>query len=281
MATERREKRLLAQVYGPLSAHVSLENGYLSMNWHSFRTERAARGKPFVVAHRGIPREEPENTLSSFAGALEQGAHALETDLRFTRDGEIVLFHDESVERTTDGEGNVSDLSLAEIKRLRTRYPGADSASGGPVPGLTDLLDLTDGQIPLLLELKDPRFQDLTYAGKLVRILRDYAVLERCAIVSFQLAYVNGVTAVEPEIPSGYITLKNPWPRRRVELLGPAWPLLFLNPFYVRLAHRAGNIVAPLDTEPEKRMGYYLRLGVDAVLADSPRRALEAMEKRP
>jgi glycerophosphoryl diester phosphodiesterase len=75
----------------------------------------------------------------------------------------------------------------------------------------------------------------------------------------------------------GLVTMTNPLPRGEGQLLGPAWPLLRANPAYVAAAHRQGKIVAPLDTTPEKRMAYYLWLGVDAVLADDPGRALAAM----
>ncbi|MCL4860807.1 MAG: glycerophosphodiester phosphodiesterase [Caldilineaceae bacterium] len=69
------------------------------MNWSQFYQQRKTRTRPLIVAHRGVPVMQPENTLPSFALALEQGADALETDLRFTRDGEIVLFHDATHDR--------------------------------------------------------------------------------------------------------------------------------------------------------------------------------------
>ncbi|MEZ4662591.1 MAG: glycerophosphodiester phosphodiesterase family protein [Caldilineaceae bacterium] len=67
------------------------------MKWQEFRAARQAQGKPFVVAHRGVSALAPENTLRAFALALAQGAFALETDLRFTKDDQIVLFHDDTL----------------------------------------------------------------------------------------------------------------------------------------------------------------------------------------
>lgn len=222
-----------------------------------------------MVGHRGVPVSEPENTLRSFALARQQGADVLETDLRFTRDGEIILHHDRTLERTTDGHGAVRDHTLAEIKRLRTRKPDGTLIDEA-VPTLAELIEQTGAQIPLLLELKDPRFIDPAYAGRLVRLLEATDMMARAALISFQPLHVKGVQALSPAIPTGNITLRNPLPNGNAQLLGPFWPILYSNPLYVAWAHRLGKIVAPLDPKPEPRIGYYLRLGVDAVLADHP-----------
>lgn len=239
------------------------------MDWDSFLAERRRVGRPFVVAHRGAPLQEPENTLRSFLLARLQGADALETDLRFTRDDELILFHDPTLERMTEGSGLVREHTLAAIKQLRTRRPDGGLADA-PVPTLAELIAATGGQVPLLLELKDPLFLQRKYAEKLVATLEAGQILRRTALVSFHFEHVQAVRDVCADIPVGHITLKNPWPKRGAQLLGPIWPLLYLNPLYVFLAHRMGSIVAPLDPRPEPRLAYYLRLQVDAVLADRP-----------
>lgn len=245
-------------------------------NWEEFRRKRHLRSKPLVVAHRGVPVVLPENTLASFALALEQGADVLETDLRFTQDGEIVLFHDATLERTTEGAGPLRDHTLAHIRRLRTWSPQRRLSDERP-PTLIELLELTQARTPLLLELKDPLFADSEYAQRLVAVLAAYGMTDRCAIVSFKPELVSAVKRLCPQIPTGHITLDNAFPIPGTELLGPFWPLLIANPLYVASAHRMGAIVAPLDTTPHQRMGYYRMLGVDAVLADDPARAIAAM----
>jgi len=248
------------------------------LTWNTFRDERERRGTPFVIAHRGVPGREPENTLSSFALALAQGADALETDLRFTRDDQIVLFHDATLERTTDGQGAVRDHTILELKRFRTRTPDA-KLSDNRIPSLIELLAMTQGQTPLLLELKDPRFAQHGYARQLIETLTLYDALERCAIVSFNMDLIRSVNRVHPEIPTGYITLWNPLPPRGIRLLGPLWPLICLNPVYVAYAHRMDAIVAPLDTSPAPRLNFYMRLGVDALLVDEPDAVIAELEK--
>ena len=239
------------------------------LTWDNFREQRRVFGRPFVVAHRGAQTVEPENTLRAFLLALVQGADALETDLRFTADDELILFHDPTLERMTEGSGLVRDHTLAALRGLRMRKPGG-ALVAEPVPTLAELIAATGGQTPLLLELKDPLFLQERYARKLVDVLAAGGVLRRSALVSFHYEYVAAVQAACPEIPVGHITMRNPWPRRGVQLLGPVWPLIYLNPFYVPLAHRMGCIAAPLDPNPAPRLPYYLAQQVDAVLADEP-----------
>lgn len=85
--------------------------------------------------------------------------------------------------------------------------------------------------------------------------------------------------AVAPDLPIGWITLSRPWPLRAAQVLGPLWPLLLLNPFYVRLAHRKGQLVCPLDPNPGPRLRLYLHLGCDAVLSDDPGATSSALQR--
>ncbi len=249
-----------------------------TLTWNTFRDDRERRGLPFVVAHRGVPVHEPENTLSSFALALQQGADALETDLRLTRDDQIVLFHDATLERTTDGQGAVRDHTLLELRRFRTRTPDGQ-LSDNRIPSLIELLTMTQGQTPLLLELKDRRFARQNYARQLIETLTAYNALQRCAIISFKPELIRAINQVHFGIPTGDIVLWNPAPRSSARLLGPFWPLLYLNPAYVAWAHRTDAIVAPLDPNPLPRLNYYLSLGVDALLADNPAEVIAVLEK--
>lgn len=251
----------------------------MRLTWDNFREERIRRGRPFVVAHRGVREIAPENTLRSFEIAIEQGAFALETDLHFSSDDQIVLHHDPTLERMTGHEGSVRDYSAAELAQMRTLLPDSGKAGDDAIPTLADLIELTAAQTPLLLELKDPLFAQPEYAGKLVDLLRKHNLLEMSAIVSFVPEHTAAVAQASSQIPTGHITLTDPLPRRGIELLGPAFPLLYVNPFYVWWAHRMGSVICPLDTTPEKRMGYYLRLGVDAVLADNPAAAVAKMNE--
>lgn len=246
------------------------------MNWRDFRSTYS-NGRPLVVAHRGAPVAEPENTLASFRLALEMGANAIETDLHFSLDDEIVLHHDPTLERMTDGTGPVRGRTLAELKELRTRMPDG-SLVNEPIPTLLELITLTNASVPLLLELKDPLFLEERYARILAERLESTGMTEKVALVSFHFDYVLSVERVAPGLPIGFITMDNGTPLPGAQLQGPYWPLLQQNPEYVKQAHELGSVVAPLDTTPETRIPWYLSLDVDALLADNPATVIAALD---
>lgn len=246
----------------------------LELTWHSL-AKRPPGQPPVVMAHRGASDELPENTLAAFERALAQGAAVLETDLRFTRDDELVLMHDATVDRTMQGSGAVAELTLADVKKFRAR---AATPSDEPVPTLGELLEFTRAQrIPLALELKDDRFLDTRAAGRLIELLARQDALDRVVLVSFNLQRLQTCKQVAPAIPIGMITLKNPLPLYSTELLGPFFPLLYLNPLYIRWARRLGKIVCPLDPSPEPRLGYYLRLGAPVIMTNHPAQTIAAL----
>lgn len=109
-----------------------------------------------VIAHRGLAPGLPENTLAAFRGAIALGVDAIEIDLRVTADGHLVVLHDDTVDRTTDGRGRVADLTLAEVKELDAgRYAGPEFG-GERVPTYRQVLEVLQGsRTQLLLDVKD------------------------------------------------------------------------------------------------------------------------------
>ncbi len=239
----------------------------------------AGRSRPYIMAHRGASGYAPENTLAAFRLALQQGADLLETDLRFTHDGALVCIHDATVDRTTDSHGAVSSTTLAEVKALRIRSAFDTHYPDERVPTLEELLAATPKDVALALELKDPLFEQPAYAQKLADMLPSDEFAGRVAVLSFEQARLDGVKQVAPEIPAGIITLRRVLPLCRTELIGPIWPLVYLNPLYAWLAHRLGKFVCPLDDQPDKRVGWYVRIGCDAVLTNTPDTTIKAVQK--
>jgi glycerophosphoryl diester phosphodiesterase len=129
------------------------------------------------------------------------------------------------------------------------------------------------------LELKTDRFLEPEICRALVEELYRTGIRDQAVILSFSLPRIQAVQAIAPDIPSGWITLSRPWPRSGAQVLGPFWPLLLLNPFYVHFAHREGQLVCPLDPKPDSRLRLYLRLGCDAILSDDPGATALALER--
>ena len=111
---------------------------------------------PLVIAHRGDSARRPENTLASFASALEIGAEVVEFDVQLTKDGEVVVIHDPTVDRTTDGTGRVVELTLAELRRLSAGYPArfGDQYRGEKIPTLSEVLGLIRDRAIGMIEIK-------------------------------------------------------------------------------------------------------------------------------
>ncbi len=225
--------------------------------------------KPYVMAHRGNQVKFPENTISAFRQAVDDGADIIETDLHMTSDGHFVCIHDDKVDRTTDGRGLVAEMTLSELRTHNAANLQPD-LKPERVPTLEEFANIIPPDVGLALELKSDIFLGADIAARLARQLDHLGVFKRSIILSFSFERLEAVRAASPNLAQGWITLKKPWPRMGVEMLGPLWSLLLLNPFYVRRAHRFGQLVCPLDPTPEARLGIYLRLGVDAVLSDNP-----------
>ena len=139
----------------------------------------------YVAAHRGWRAKYPENTMEAFKAAYDLGVDQIETDVRVTKDGELVLIHDASVDRTTNGTGNVEDLTLAEIQAL-------DAGNGAKIPRFIDLMELVkdDPLITLDIELKEyptEGREELAYSvcDRVLKIIDDYGFTNRCVVNTF------------------------------------------------------------------------------------------------
>lgn len=236
------------------------------------------KSQPYLMAHRGNSAACPENTLPAFRRALEEGADVLETDLHLTADGLFVCIHDGTVDRTTNGSGAVAEMTLEALKALDAGY-GRAGFSGVEIPTLAETMALIPPDCALALELKSDRFLEPEVGRALAEALKVGGVRDRTLLVSFNLPRLRAVQAVAPDLPIGHITLKRLRPTPDVQFAGPFWPVLFLNPLFVRRAHRRGALVCPLDVAPFFRLGYYRLLRCDAVMANDTARLAKRLGK--
>ncbi|MGD8865219.1 MAG: glycerophosphodiester phosphodiesterase family protein [Anaerolineales bacterium] len=236
------------------------------------------RKKPYVMAHRGNRVRYPENTLSAFKQAIEDGADILETDLHLTADGEIICIHDSTVDRTTDGSGRVDSMTLRQIRQLNAaaRDP---SLPAEPVPTLTELANLIPSDMGLAVELKDKAFFQPSKAKQIIGVLKETDIYSRSVALSFHREHLDAVHKANSTFPLGLITISTPYPVSGFQMIGPFWPLLILNPSYVWWAHLQGQVICPLDPAPEARLWYYRFLGCDAVLSDDPGKTCRALNR--
>jgi glycerophosphoryl diester phosphodiesterase len=240
------------------------------------RLSLPGKPKPYVMAHRGNRVACPENTLAAFRAAFEERADILETDLHRSVDGVFVCIHDATVDRTTDGSGAVAEMTLAQLKKLSAAYGHPEFASER-IPTLAELAEILPPDVALALELKSDEFLRPEVARQLVEELAQHGIQARSVVLSFSLERIRSVQQAAPELPTGWITLSKLFPIKGVDLIGPFWPLMLINPLYVWLAHRNGQLTCPLDPVPEPRLWYYRLLGCDAVLTDDPGKTRRAL----
>jgi len=134
-----------------LSAQDSKRFGAISKEF------RNTHGKTVLIcAHRGAHNEVPENSLASFRKAIELGIDIFELDIRYTKDDSLIIMHDKTVDRTTDGKGNVADLTFEEIRKLHLKFNGQPTEE--KVPTLEEALLVAKGKILVDLDIKVDRF---------------------------------------------------------------------------------------------------------------------------
>jgi glycerophosphoryl diester phosphodiesterase len=263
--------------------------------------KRTVRGEwPVNVAHRGASTLAPENTIEAFRLAVEAGAGGLELDVHMTRDGHIVVIHDATVDRTTNGSGAVSEMTLDELRRFDAGHNfSPDGGSTRPyrgrgvwVPMLGEVLEKFPG-VAVNIEIKagTPGIEE-TVLG----ILRDANALGRALVVSTPHAIVKRFR----KISSGHIsTGASRWEigvfyilsRLRLErLVRPAYDalqvpllhrgILVVTPRFIRAAQARGVRVDVWTINQAEEMRRLLDLGVDVIMTDRPGTLAEVLINR-
>lgn len=255
-------------------------------------TTPADRSTVEVVAHRGSSAALPEHTLVAYRRAIEEGADALECDVRLTADRHLVCMHDRTVDRTSDGRGAVSALTLEQLRALdfgSWKTPGADEHS--PVLTLAELLELVADAgrpIGLAIETKHPTRYGGRAETELLRMLGHYGLLPGSRgeappvrIMSFSELSLHRVRRAAPEVPTVFLL------ERRLSLLGrtgtlpgragtagPGIELLRRNPGMVAALRRAGHRVLVWTVDEPEDVELCLSLGVEAIVTNRPSQVL-------
>ena len=170
------------------------------------------------IAHRGASAYAPENTLAAFDLALDMGVNDIELDVHFTKDNYIVVIHDDTVERTTNGVGYVSGLTLAQLKKLDAGSWFGKGFSEQRISTLTDVLDRYRGQLNFHIEIKARSVPGL--ASKTCDMVRSYGIENNVVITSFWKQWVEEAKSHAPEIKTGWLVPLgpgSPWNDRLVD----------------------------------------------------------------
>lgn len=259
------------------------------------------RRRPLIIAHRGSSGVAPENTLEAFRQAILDGADMIELDVQLTRDGVPVVFHDMSVERTTDGAGRISQMTLADVQKLDAGYKfQRRNAAGFPfrgrgvkVPTLEQVLQEFPA-VPLIVEFKEnnrmlikavvsllERFDRIrnktvicsSFEHRVVRALR-----KNCPalVTSFSIREVAGVIMqtriqmLRSSARPGDFVFQVQWKRG---------PFLLVTPRMVRKVQSRGYAVQVWTVNHAGTMKSLIKMGVDGIFTDYPAKLREVIDK--
>ena len=165
---------------------------------------------PLIIAHRGDSASRPENTLGAFRQALSVGADLVEMDVQLTRDGHVVVLHDVTVNRTTDGTGSVREMALADVKKLDAGYPAKFQGvfKGERVPTLTEALEALRGKKKVLVEIKRESVtadEDNGIEAKVLAEIERLRMTKEVAVISFERRSLLRCQKIAPDVRRGLI----------------------------------------------------------------------------
>ncbi len=257
-----------------------------------------------VIAHRGASEDVPEHTLAAYRKAIDDGADALECDIRMTRDGHLVCVHDRRVDRTSNGRGRVSTLELDELARLdwgswreslaEERHGLEDPADLDPerrslltLERLCEVVADAGRRVELVVEAKHPTRYGAAVERRLVQILGRFGWTGRSGrgeppvqVMSFSPMALRRLRALAPGVPTVLLLERlAPWWRdgrlpAGVTAAGPSIELLRGQPSYAERVHRRGGAVYVWTVDRCADVRLCTDLGVDAIITNRPRKVL-------
>ena len=234
------------------------------------------------IAHRGASAYAPENTLAAFDKAQELVAEHVEFDVHFSADGQVVVIHDDTVDRTTNGSGAVASFTLKQLKRLDAGSWFAGQFSGERIPTLGELLERYKARLHFHIEVKG---QAEHLSERTIDLVRGYGWADNVTITSFQRARLEEARAYAPEIPAGWLAREVDESMveqaRRMGLAGICPHGDFLDGELVDRLHQNGFMVRSWGVRDEEVMRRVVEAGADGMTIDFPDRLASYLKSRP
>jgi len=235
-----------------------------------------------VIAHRGASGHAPENTLAAFRRAVALGASFIETDLHLSRDAHFVAIHDDTVNRTTNGQGKVHDLTLADLRRLDAGSWFGSEFSGERIPTLDEILEFSKkNDVVFYLELKPTGAWGGEHA--LIGALRESGEIARAVVISFEAGNIAALRKIEPTLMTGLLfdgQIDQPLERavevgaRQLAVRGD-----LVTPALIAEAHKRDLQIVCWTVNQPAHMRMLIEAGVDGIMSDYPDRLVAALPK--
>ncbi len=233
--------------------------------------------RPTIFAHRGASAHAPENTLAAYELAIRQGADAIELDVKLCADGEVVVLHDQTVNRTTNSTGDVSQLTLAEIKKLDAGSHFDSTFRGEPIPTLAEVFEAVGKRTYINIELTNYASVMDSLPVKVARLVKQHAVRGRVMFSSFNPIALIRAHLQLPEVPFGLLALPGKSGALARSWVGRLIGYQALHPessdvtgILVEDCHRRSKRVQVYTVNKEEEMRRLFALGVDGIFTDDP-----------
>ncbi len=237
-----------------------------------------------IIAHRGASGYAPENTMPAFEMALEMNAEGIEIDVHTSKDGEVVVIHDPTINRTSNGEGLVGELTLEELRSYDYGSWYSDEFKDTTIPTLREVLELLkDWEGLLNIEIKSGPHIYEGIEQKVIDLIKEYKMEDRIIISSFNHYSLRDIKKIDPNIKIGLLYaagLVEPWiyaKRMDATALHPSYYNII--PEVVDGCKENGIQLNPYTINDESDLERMVDAGVDGIITNYPDRALKVRER--
>ena len=240
-----------------------------------------------VVAHRGFSGAAPENTLAAFRKAIEAGSDMIELDVHLSEDGKIVVIHDETLERTTNGQGRVVDHPLKELKNLDAGSWFNPQFAGEKVPTLQEVLGLAQGKVPVNIEIKNPthgKYSITELSEKALQEVKRAEMVNQVIFSSFNPVSLEWVQKKEPRARVAFL-YHRPWNSLTELTGGREFRVLNLRNIHltrekVEKIRKEGVKLNVYTVNSEEELEQFVRWGVDGIITNYPDRLIRILKEK-
>jgi glycerophosphoryl diester phosphodiesterase len=233
-----------------------------------------------AIAHRGASSYAPENTVAAFDLALRMGVSHIELDVHCSSDGHVVVMHDDTVDRTTNGSGPVAQHTLAALQALDAGAWFGAQFAGERIPTFAEILTRYTGRVHIHTEIKG---RQASLAQRTVDLVRQHGMADQVTVTSFQRVRLEEVRAYAPDLPAGWLvpevsdaTIAQ---ARALGLRQLCPPARTVTPELVRRLHAAGFVVRAWGVTGEELMQQVIRAGADGMTVNFPDTLLAYLEQ--
>lgn len=246
-----------------------------------------------VIAHRGASADAPENTMAAIKKAMAMGVDMVEIDVQLTKDKQVVLMHDLTVDRTTNGKGRVRDLRFDEIRKLDAGSWFSSDFKGEKVPTLEEVIETINGKCKLLIEVKRVKTKKPEIEAKIIQLIDKYNAQNWCVVQSFETEVVKNIQALDTSIECHKLVTMNIsvlplhldsriktgtiYKYKTVQSINPYFKML--NKRKVDKIHSRGQKIITWTVNEKEDMKRMIDMGVDGIITNYPDRLIELLNK--